>query len=194
MRQGQTLLFLYVALMFATGAVAMAAVAGLLSVRAGQTRSLPIMRALALLPGLLAVQTALLTYGRGHRWPGGQRHPFEVTVAAAVVPALGIVRVHVVGLMQLHTLPSRETLSLAQSGQIFTGSACIALGGLVGYAIDGTCAQACAAETLFSRAAACAPSPCTWQFLLPVSLLEAVRLALGALFLWLHRRENIAVP
>ena len=183
------LLYLYILLMFATGAVAMALVALLLSVRPGQVRSLAIMRALALLPGLLAVQTVLLTYGRAHL--ATQMAPQDANrlmlVVAAVVPAAGIVRMHVVGLLQLHTLPSRETLSLAQCTQIFAGSVCIALGGLVGYALS----KECSSEPQVAHAG---QDKCDLHFVALVSVFEGVRLALGALMLWLHKRENIAVP
>ncbi|KAK9845225.1 hypothetical protein WJX81_000502 [Elliptochloris bilobata] len=194
MPDGQTLLFKYVCLMFATGAVAMAAVAALLSVRLGQVRSLGIMRGLALLPGLLAVQAALLTYGRA-RWPDPAHN---VLVVAAVVPAMGVVRMHITGLLQLHTLPSRETLSLAQSAQIFAGSVCIALGGLVGFAVNSGCGRGCspvgfpAGPAGFTLSGGC--RGCGWPFVLLVSVFEALRLALGVLMLWLHKHENIAVP
>ena len=192
--QGQTLLFEFVGLVFATSAVAIAAVAALLSVRAGQVRSLGIMRGLAVLPGLLVLQTALLTYGRAV-WPGD---PKTLLVLAAVLPSVGTVRMHVTGLLQLHTLPSREMLALAQSAQIFAGSACIALGGLAGFALNKGCGRGCSPIGLpAGHAELFAPGSCRgcgWPFVVVVSVLEAARLALSALKLWLHKHENIAIP
>ena len=192
--QGQTLLFEFVGLVFATSAVCIAAVAALLSVRPGQVRSLGIMRGLAVLPGLLVLQIALLTYGRAH-WPGD---PCALLFLAAVLPSVGTVRMHVTGLLQLHTLPSRETLSLAQSAQIFAGSACIALGGLAGFALNKGCGRGCT-PVGYPVGSAGLPAPggcrgCGWPFVVVVCVLEAVRLALSSLMLWLHKHENIAIP
>ena len=187
-------LFEFVGLVFATSAVCITAVAALLSVRPGQVRSLCIMRALAVLPGLLVVQAVLLTYGRAH-WP---RAPRTLLFVAALVPSVGTVRMHVTGLLQLHTLPSRETLSLAQSVQIFAGSVCIALGGLVGFALNSGCGRGCS-PVGYPVGPAALPPPggcrgCGWPFVVVISVLEAVRLALASLMLWLHKHENIAIP
>ena len=195
--QGQTLLFLFVGVVFATSAVFIAAVAALLSVRPGQVRSLGIMRGLAVLPGLLVLQIALLTYGRA-RWPDPTPYPGALLFLAAVLPSVGTVRMHVTGLLQLHTLPSRETLSLAQSAQIFAGSACIALGGLAGFALNKGCGRGCSPvgypvgpEALFAPGGC---RGCGWPFVVVVCVLETVRLALSSLMLWLHKHENIAIP
>ena len=70
--------------------------------------------------------------------------------------------------------------------QICAGSVCIALGGLVGYAIMSTCYAPSGHKAL--------SWDCGKVFVAVVAVLEAVRLGLGALVLWLHKRENIAVP
>ncbi|KAL4459197.1 hypothetical protein ABPG75_014062 [Micractinium tetrahymenae] len=139
---------------------ASAALAVLLISRLGRRLGLRLMYGLAALPGVVLLQAVLVMYGGV---PG-------LYIAATVVGALNI-RTNMVGLLTLHTLPTRETFTLIKTLQVVLGSLSIVLGLAFGGA-GGSPAE-------------------IWAV---VAVYEGLRLALAAVLLRTHRRENIAKP
>ncbi|KAK9813846.1 hypothetical protein WJX73_001548 [Symbiochloris irregularis] len=125
-RAGEHLLHLYAMLFFATAAVAIILVAWVLTRQI--LHRIPIlrqMRIIALLPGVMVAQMACALWGQKLVW----------IIIAGTVLQVGIVRVHIIGVLALHTLSSREMLAVVLSIQTLFGSIGIGLGGFVGYIV-----------------------------------------------------------
>ncbi|KAL4458945.1 hypothetical protein ABPG75_013810 [Micractinium tetrahymenae] len=148
-------------LAYALALVAASAALGvLLMSRLGRRLGLRLMYGLAALPGVVLLQSILVMYCG----------VAGLYIAATVVGALHV-RTSMVGLLCLHTLPTRETFTLVKTLQVVLGSLVIVLG---------LAAGACTDSLGQIWAAACC--------------YEAARMALAAALVWLHRRENIAKP
>lgn len=88
---------------------------------------------------------------------------------------VGVVRIHIVGILTLHTLSSREMLTTVLSVQTLFGSIAIAAGGFIGYVVGLGPASVYAD---ISIAGAC----------------EVLRFVFTGLLLWHHHVEHVALP
>jgi glycogen synthase len=147
------------------GAAWVAAATAALQTRAAHRAGLAPLYALAALPGVVAAQMACVVFGSP-----------AVLLAGATALAFSVCRSVFVGVLMLHTLPSREALAAVTALQVVLGSAGIAAGVAVGWTLPHSTSADAAA----------------W---LGVTLgYEAARGAFVAGFLRAHRRENIATP
>ena len=96
-------------------------------------------------------------------------------LAATLLGALVDVRQSLVGLLTLHTLPTRETFSLVRTLQVVLGSLAI----VAGLGTGGTLDVDASGAVVGWAVAGC---------------YEAARALLMLAMIWLHRGENLAKP
>lgn len=128
----------------------------------GSKLSLKLYYALSLFPLMPVAQMAVLCYSGPHS---------DWRYIAASFMCVYVIRISVVGVLTLQTIPSRELLSAVTTLQVVVGSTAVASGAAFGYLLS---------------------TP--WSWTATVGVIEAVRTCLVLLFIWLHRRENIATP
>jgi len=153
-------------LIYASSAVWVAVMCVVLSSKIGTRAGIKLYHICAYIPFYTVAQMACIAYGT----------PALVDVAVSVFN-FGIFRTALMGVMMLHTLPSRETLLLTQAVQVIAGCLGIILGISSGYLILST----------------------SWGHPKPIlmgimAIYELIRLPCVAMFLRFHTKENIATP
>jgi hypothetical protein len=135
----------------------------LLLSKAGIRLGLSLYYGLAVLPGQALIQVLLIIYGNTSAAP----------IVAASVLNFAVVRYSVVGILNLHTMPSRETTSLVTTLQMVVGSLAVGLGTVAAWQMDKSQA---------------------WLWITLAAVVEGIRLLVVVPFIRLHKKECLAGP
>ncbi|KAK9817284.1 hypothetical protein WJX72_012213 [[Myrmecia] bisecta] len=122
---GWAALEVYGVLYFGVGCASIVFWAYVLSRNIGRLRHTSLMYGLTLFPGITFAQMCCVLWGKADYW----------VVIAGTVFQVGMVRYHMAGVLTLHTLSSRQMLSIVLTMQTVVGSLAIGAGGVVGYLI-----------------------------------------------------------
>jgi hypothetical protein len=139
------------------------AVCLILTSKAGIRLGLPLYYTLAILPGQALAQILLVIYGKSSAAP----------ILACTVLNFAVVRYSVVGILNLHTMPSRETTSLVTTLQMIVGSIAVGVGTTAAWQLN---------------------SSQIWLWVTLAAVVEGVRLLVVIPFVKLHQKENLATP
>lgn len=141
--------------------ISVACFAILLTSRIGAKGSVDLMYAIAIAPYIALFQMLIIVYG-----------PDWSALIAATILNIFQVRCSLTGVLNLHTMPSREATLTVTTIQVMIGSIAIGISSLVGWKL--------------------ARNP--WPWLTLVSITETLRLLAVAGFIKLHKKESLAKP
>ncbi|KAK9823356.1 hypothetical protein WJX72_002143 [[Myrmecia] bisecta] len=162
---GWAALEVYGVLYFGVGCASIVFWAYVLSRNIGPLRHTSLMYGLTLFPGITFAQMCCVLWGKADYW----------VIIAGTVFQVGMVRYHMAGVLTLHTLSSRQMLSIVLTMQTVVGSVAIGAGGVVGYLIGHGYGAKIIDLTL-------------------AGVGELARAGLVLLLIKWHRSEHIAIP
>lgn len=151
----------YILLAFTTG-LSTAGAAFLLSTKFGARGSIKLFYAMALFPFMTLFQLLVIVYA-----------PSWATLLAATILNAFSVRTQIMGVLSLHSLPSREVTLTVTNIQVILGSFAIALATIACWKLN---------------------KQQIWVWILISALFEIARLIAGIVFIGYHKKENLASP